>query len=163
MMVGRALALGVIWLATARGLQQQQPVWRVGEAVLGPRRGRRALELRRAGEARRRQRLEEDYERLSASIAKVLKHRRRIHTAAGELATMKKEKLRVADEMAALERRARASAPAVVLGAGACGEVYAAAHAESGAPAACKVARGAPARRVLRREYDSLRRARGVR
>ena len=98
MMVGRrALALAVAWLASTRGLQQQQPVWRVGEAVLGPQRGRRALELRRAGEARRRQRLEEDYERLSASIAKVLKHRRRIHTAAGELATMKKEKLRVAD------------------------------------------------------------------
>ena len=144
-------------LTTATALQQ---AWRVGEEVLGPRRVARALEVRRAGEARRCAALEAEHARLSDAIAKVLKHRRRIHTSAAELATMKKAKLRISDELAAAARAARRSRDARVLGAGACGEVYAASHAESGRAAAAKVARAPRARRMLRREFERLRAAR---
>ena len=132
--------------------------WVVGDVVLGPRRAARTRALRDASLQRTRESLEKRWKALDDEVDHLREHRRTIFNDEVKFKRLKREKLYVKDQLAALARRA--PPPSIVLGAGACGTVYSALHEKTKEPAACKVARTGEGRKALKAEYEFLRRAR---
>ena len=132
--------------------------WVVGDVVLGPRRAARTRALRDASLQRTRERLEARWKALDDEVDHLREHRRTIFNDEVKFKRLKREKLYVKDQLAALARRA--PPPSIVLGAGACGTVYGARHEKTQEPAACKIARTGEGRKALKAEYEFLRRAR---
>jgi len=148
-------ALSLLICATSSALRDG---WVVGDVVLGPRRAARTRALRDASLQRTRESLEKRWKALDDEVDHLREHRRTIFNNEVKFKRLKREKLYVKDQLAALARRA--PPPSIVLGAGACGTVYSALHEKTKAPAACKIARTVEGRKALKAEYDFLRRAR---